>query len=198
MIGEEFSEVMKMVGYTDADLGTISGIFERMEIAEEEINRGKEQWPENETVIHSLFSMCMPTPLLRELADVMYRGHCRELVKRVGEMDITDKVKKIDLSLGTDSELCGIFSDASIRSPLGVLHTRIYLEAFTRVTGHDIYEGTGIDVPDITQYEEWPDQVKEEEWLIRAQIAQDWRVLIRMPATLLEQERWIRNYDETY
>ena len=185
----------KLVGFTAGDLGAISRIFERMRLAEEEINKGKERWPKNEIVIDGLFLLCRPTPLLQELADVMYRGHCRELVKRVGEMTITGKVKKIDLSLGTDAELCGIFSDASFRNPLGQLHTRIYVDAFTRITGHDIYKGTGIEVPDVRQYEEWPDQARDEEMLIRARIAQDWRVLHRVEATLLEPERWVIHYD---
>ncbi len=189
-VAPEHNKMLKMAGFTNSETSVISGIFERMDLAEEEIKKGKKRWPANAVVIHELFSICKPTIVLRDLADAMYLAHCRELIDRVGPMDITADTKRIDLSLGTRAELCGVFSHVSITSPLGGLHMGIYVKAFTYVTGHDIWEGTGTKPPSVSEYEEWPNQAKEEEEIIRAQIAQDWRVLHKEPVATSRKQTW--------
>jgi len=98
--------------------GPIAGAFERMEIAEEEMERaGISRTPRD------CFRHLCPPEAMQGMADWMYRAHARELCQRAA--------KNGDLRPGTLAEVVCALHHVSLKSPLkhdaGGLQTRSFL-----------------------------------------------------------------------
>jgi len=191
---QDIKEIFKMVtGISELELNAIDGYFDDMQDAEKAIAVGQKKWPKNESVVWDIFPMLMPSEWSRQVHN-LYPAHCRELVDRVGSMEITNDIKEIDLSYGTDVEFCAVMKEASSRIPLPALHVRLYYDAFNRVVGRPPIMPPEVQSrmeSDISTVEEWPGQAKEEEQQIKANIAQDWRVLERV-----DGNRWRKKRDK--
>jgi hypothetical protein len=111
--------------FTPGEANTISGIFKRMDIAEQEIAAAQERYPEKADLLWECFAMCKPPDLLDGKADVMYRAHCRELLERVAEGE--------DVAEPTNAELMAAFSLVSPATPLTDAATFAYVQLFRSV-----------------------------------------------------------------
>jgi len=108
--------------------GTISGVFDRMEICEGMITETRNRHPEHEKAIWNSFSLLMPSKLLQEAPEPVYRAHCAELLERV--------IAGQDTTLGTKAEIMMALSETSLRSPLthtaSVLYAKLFREILPR------------------------------------------------------------------
>jgi hypothetical protein len=109
------------------------GIFEKMEIAEYEIEKGMRRHPDRADIIYkdSFKYLC---PSSRPDNELLYRGHCREIIERIATSS--------DPRLATAAELLIPFSEASLMSPLTTVGTYIYYKLFIQCFGKapgDIY-----------------------------------------------------------
>jgi hypothetical protein len=111
--------------FTPGEANTISGIFKRMDIAEEEIEAAQERHPEKADLLWECFAMCKPPELLGDKSDSLYRAHCRELLERV--------VAGEDVAEPTDAELMAAFSVVSLATPLTDAATFAYVQLFQSV-----------------------------------------------------------------
>ena len=111
--------------FTPGEVNTISGIFKRMDIAEQEIAAAQERHPEKAGLLWECFALCKPPSLLDGKADVMYRAHCRELLERVATGE--------DVAEPTDAELTAAFSVVSLVTPLTDAATFAYVQLFQSV-----------------------------------------------------------------
>ncbi len=107
-------------------LETLGGVFDRMEIAEEEIERAKSRWPERRDEIHGAFHLLVPTTVLGEAPDLLYRRHVREVLERVAEARDPDRA--------TDSECLAALRATSLVAPLRhdafVAYARLFSKLF--------------------------------------------------------------------
>ena len=94
----------------EGTVAAIIGIFSAIEVAEEEIAAFRRQHPEKDRELWNSFMALKITPPLREKGLTLYRAHCRELLERV----VADQ----DLRPGTDAEILGMISNASLIAPL--------------------------------------------------------------------------------
>jgi hypothetical protein len=64
--------------------GSLAGIFERMEWAEEEIEQARARHPQHADRIYHAFLLLRPNEALHRMqTEFVYRSHCRELLDRV-------------------------------------------------------------------------------------------------------------------
>ncbi|MEU5157365.1 hypothetical protein [Glycomyces sp. NPDC021274] len=129
------------------DLG-LTGIFERMDIAEEEIATARKRRPEASDQLYHSFHLLTPTHERMEYEPV-YRSHCRELLHRVAA--------GTDTRPGTAAEVCCALHEVSlitpITSPASGLYFRMWRSArlpdFPELTDlskhHEALEGSRID-----------------------------------------------------
>lgn len=104
---------------------TVRTTFERVDIAEEEIQAAKLRFPARASEIHSAFACLCPTDPIRDLSDDVFHFHCRELLERVA--------KGQDLRPGTTAELLGLLSNASQMVPPTRVSALLYQELFSRL-----------------------------------------------------------------
>lgn len=108
--------------------GTISGILDQVEICESVIAKTRHDHPEHNAAIWNSFKLLMPSPLLREAPEPVYRAHCTELLSRV--------IANQDTTLGTKAEIMMSLFESSLRSPLthtaSVLYARLFREILPR------------------------------------------------------------------
>lgn len=123
-----------------------SGIFKRMELAEDEISQAMEEDPENAQLYNSSFKLLAPTDTL--VSDLLYQRHVQEILYRV--------VEGLDTRPGTDAEVLGALSEASHHAPMntaGLLaYARMFRNCFPDLTeeadaldkaaGHERYLGS--------------------------------------------------------
>jgi hypothetical protein len=129
----------------------LAGIFERMDIAEEEITRAQQRHPKtsetSDRLYHS-FKLLVPTHERMEYEPV-YRAHCREILNRVAA--------GTDTRIGTAAEVCCTLHDVSLIAPLRSSAAGLYFRAW-RAAGlpdfpelvpasenHEALEGSRID-----------------------------------------------------
>ncbi len=105
--------------------GAIGRAFDRMGIAEEEIEAAKKKWPDKKAEIHAAFGALAPGELSRYGSDRLYRAHARELLERVAKGE--------RLELGTDAECLAALSLASLKAPLASGHVAAMEKAFASV-----------------------------------------------------------------
>lgn len=129
------------------DLG-LSGIFERMDIAEEEIATARKRHPHSSDQLYHSFHLLVPTHERMEYEPV-YRAHCRELLDRVAA--------GTDTRPGTAAEVCCALYDVSLATPLRSSATGLYFrmwiaaglptfpELVTSGEHHEALEGSRID-----------------------------------------------------
>ena len=104
--------------------GQISGILNRMEIAEDEIAEAQARHPERSERIWGAFKL-LCAPQLSGYPDVIYRAHCAEILDRV--------VNNGDTSLGTRAEVMISCSQASLESPLARAIMSLYARLFSEI-----------------------------------------------------------------
>lgn len=100
----------------------ITNTFRRMDIAEQEIARAQRQHPKHKDRIFPLFRHLCPTPPLAHVIDEIYRSHCRELIER--------SVQHEDKKPGTEAEVLGFLSQASLEAPLARIPSLLYQQLF--------------------------------------------------------------------
>lgn len=109
--------------FLGADLASsLSGIFERMEQAEEEIDRAMRRHPKFADRIYHSFSLLTPQHD-RMATEFVYRSHCRELLDRVAAGQ--------DTRPGTAAEVCCACSEASMLAPLTTTAAGLYARMWT-------------------------------------------------------------------
>jgi len=180
----------------DGYISVLRSNFAAMEIAEEEIARGREKYPHYEGMINDMFLTLRPpsgrTPsgeTMLSLAEQVYRGYCRELVDRAAQQ-WNGRNKKIDLSLGTSAEICIGFMEASYAAPLRSIACSIYLRNFVKLFGFNPVAGEDLgwqtwltkdpgdtSVEEWVPFENWKGEVLEEEARTRHMLRQEWRVM---------------------
>ena len=104
---------------------TVRTTFERMEIAEEEIEAAKIRHPKESESIHRAFGLLCPSNPIRDLSDDVFRFHCREILDRVASGQ--------DVRQGTTAELLGFLSEASQMAPPTRVSALLYQELFARL-----------------------------------------------------------------
>ncbi len=110
---------------------TVRAIFERMEIAEEEIQRAQEIYPHKADRIWDSFTYLRPSPILVPHTSHLYRAHVKELITRVVLAD--GDLRKKDLEAATDAELCCVFCAVSQALPLQSDSVAAYQRVFKKV-----------------------------------------------------------------
>jgi hypothetical protein len=124
----------------------LGNIFDRMELAEEEIAQAMREDPRNAELYNSSFKLLVPTETL--ISDLLYQRHCQEMLYRV--------VEELDTRPGTDAEVLGALSEASHHAPMntsGLLaYARMFRNCFPDLTeeadaldkaaGHERYPGS--------------------------------------------------------
>jgi hypothetical protein len=126
----------------------LAGIFERMDIAEEEIATARQRHPAASDQLYHSFRLLTPTHDRMEYEPV-YRAHCRELLDRVAA--------GADTRPGTAAEVCCALHDVSLATPLRSSATGLYFrmwlaagfptfpELVTSSNHHEGLEGSRID-----------------------------------------------------
>lgn len=115
---------------------TVRTIFERMRIAEEEIEKAQTDFPHKADEIWGSFTYLRPTPLLDPCTSHLYRAHAREIVTRIAQAD--GSLRKKDLEAATDAELCCVFCAVSQAFPLQgdavAAYQRVFKNVFPNAT----------------------------------------------------------------
>lgn len=105
----EHSQILQAIQSLDSGnsfWGRVSALFDKMEIAENEIAKAKERYPEDAERLHDCFKLMCPSAPLSDRPDKLYRAHCRELLERVHN--------NIDARPGTAAEVLAIMSTWSL------------------------------------------------------------------------------------
>lgn len=112
----------------DGRRGTISGVFDQVEICESTIAGARRDHPEHDAALWNSFELLMPSPLLHEAPEPVYRAHCAELLDRVRQGQ--------DTTLGTKAEIVMSLSESSLRSPLTHTASVLYARLFREILPH--------------------------------------------------------------
>jgi len=109
----------------------LMGVFERMEIAEDEIAKAQAEHPQAWDLLWHSFSLLQPTHDLMETRFV-FEGHVRELLARV--------VAGQDTRPGTAAEVCIACCQASLVTPLNTPAAGLYARMWGRAfPGHPVW-----------------------------------------------------------
>lgn len=104
----------------------IEECFQRMEIAEEAINRFADDYPERRDEINRAFgSLCWQLPV--RASDRVFRAHVEELLQRV--------VDRASLEEATRAEVLMLLSEGSLIAPLGPQRAALFVALFEEVWG---------------------------------------------------------------
>jgi hypothetical protein len=100
----------------DAGFGRVlDRTFEMIRLAEEEIDRYKEEYPDVRNEIDDAFPMLRPNDLLLETHEEVYRSHAAELLTRIGE---AGSIEAATTETATDAECLVAMKEASLSAPL--------------------------------------------------------------------------------
>ena len=157
------SQLEELLG--SSTMGVISGAFRRMEIAEDEIAAAKTRWPLQAHGLHQAFRILVPSSLIQELSDDVYRSHCRQLLERVAA-----GASERDLDAPTRAELCGAFAALSLAAPLSHDYTAAYRQVLEEALPGAV---TALDLPAIR--ESWDGRTEEVLSAVRRKIAAETR-----------------------
>jgi hypothetical protein len=129
------------------------GIFENMEIAEEEITAAIKRHKQKQQEINGAFGILWPTVFLKANGNKkLYRWHCKELLERVAAGDE-------DTRPGTKAEVISMISETSYKAPLtsewGALYGQLFLEIFPEQKRKLFNNDTG------WIHGQWPTQLAE-------------------------------------
>jgi len=122
MNGEALAEMLKEIGFEGRGRA-IQDIYARMEIAEEEIEigGGRRDAIEGSTA-HRVWSSFTLMCTDHTLTAMVFRIHCREIVRRV--------IRYEDTRPGTDAEIMNALMEMSQRAPLNSDAAALYWELF--------------------------------------------------------------------
>lgn len=158
------ARLLKSMGATG---GAIERTFRAMDIAEQELKRGRDR--------PGLFALLLPPTGMMSLADDVYRSHCRELIAR-----------KRDFDLATDAELLVALVETSQLAPLNQSGMATYGVLATRVLGESVRDILGTDWPK----EPWSGSTDE----LLSEMRRRARVPAR--EIVLRKERSVLNYGD--
>lgn len=150
--------------------GVVANTFELMDIAEDEIARMKELYPDKIEMIHRSFTILRPTIYLQEVSKEVYRSHIKELLMRV--------VNGQDTRVATDAELMSILSGATFGAPLNRTGTGLYVRLFRRIFPDFMFgESMSDETLNDKYYEDWDGQLDEVDSRERKKLFSDWRII---------------------
>jgi hypothetical protein len=102
----------------------VSGTFDRMTIAEDEIEKAQARHPECSDRIWGSFKILCASQL-SGYPDVVYQAHCGELLDRVAE--------GVDTTLGTKAEVMIVCAQASLAHPPNPTVASLYAQLFSEI-----------------------------------------------------------------
>ncbi|MGH8794028.1 MAG: hypothetical protein ACRDXX_15450 [Stackebrandtia sp.] len=110
----------------------LTEIFALIDIAEEEITAARKRHPNADDVLWHCFSLLNPASLRygKLRTEMVYRGHCRELLDRVAAGD--------DLQPGTAAEVCCLMVEASQVAPLASHLAGLYFRMWVKAGLPDV------------------------------------------------------------
>lgn len=98
----------------------LAGIFERMAIAEDEIDKARARHPEQRDRIWHSFRLLTPNMRLKRMeTEMVFRSHCAEILDRVAAGE--------DTRPGTAAEVCCVLLETSMSAPLTTTGTGLYM-----------------------------------------------------------------------
>jgi len=152
------NEFRELLGLRLSD--TLDRLFRAMEIAEEEIAKAQERWPEKKEELWGAFRyLSVGTCTIPEgYADQVYRAHCQEILERV--------VRGQPLEPGTDAECMVALCEMSQVTPLHSPAVCLYRKLFERRLGYD-------PSPEVASFEEWTGSSRELESELRKKLARE-------------------------
>lgn len=144
---------------------TIASTFALMEVAEQEIQKAKDNAPTDQETIHNAFAYLYPSPALRGKNEELYRKHAQEMIERVR----TGK----DTRPATDAEiLCGL-SEWTLENSPGQDASALYLTLATELIPAALVKDP---VPDHELEGSYPGAVTELKNKLRRRLTQAGRV----------------------
>lgn len=143
----------------------LGNIFERMELAEDEIAQAMKEDPANAELYNGSFKLLAPTPTL--ISDLLYQRHVQEMLYRV--------VEGLDTRPGTDAEVLGALSEGSHMAPMNTAALLAYAKMF-RQCFPDL-EDEAKALQDAAGRERYPGSVDELIATVRKKLAMKDRVL---------------------
>jgi hypothetical protein len=116
--------------------------FRMINLAEEEIDRYRKEYPGAGKEIDNAFPILRPNDLLLETCEEVYRSHAAELLTRIGE---AGSLEAATTETATDAECLLAMKEASLSAPLprrafhayGMLMERTFL-SMEQVVGEDV------------------------------------------------------------
>jgi len=114
-------------------------VFDLIEVCEQEINRGMEEYPMRAEMIYNMFMPLgkMASPFVDFTPD-LFRSHCREIIARIG-----NRLGKEELNCGTSAECILCIYDLTMLQPVtqdcGTMYYKLWKIVFGEypdLTGH--------------------------------------------------------------
>jgi len=112
----------------DGRWGTISGVFDSMEICEDIIAKARREYPDHDAALWNAFTLLRPGTPLHSAPEPVYRAHCAEILDRVR--------KGLDTTLGTKAEIMMALSKTSLAHPLQHDASVLYAQLFQEILPH--------------------------------------------------------------
>jgi hypothetical protein len=137
--------------------GALAGVFDGMEIAGEEMEKGMARWPERAAEIDKIWNALLPSGFFEKRRHPdLYRHHVRQLIDRCGQGE--------DLRPLTDAELLCAFMEAATHTPLvrranGVI-MMLFRNIFPDFQHHDDPE-LNAQMQNPKTYDSWGGEVEE-------------------------------------
>jgi len=165
-------DILELLKDLDVNTNTITDAFSRMDVAEEEIQRAQQVYPDQSDRLWCAFHLLCPPSILNGRPVEMYQAYCRELLERIATEE--------DTTLGTNAECLIALSEASLRSPMTQTAKALYFDLFKAVFGEDVIDK--LDIAKGAQYMVAQPVFKEE-------LLQDIRKKIRVPDRKYDEDR---------
>ena len=140
--------------------GVVDCMFCHMDIAEEEITRGKLHYPTKFKIINDSFMLLVTPAVLKGKCDEAYRAHVREIIERVALGQ--------DTRPGTTAECLCHMMEVALKAPLTGGG-----QAITERLFDTVFPGKF----EITTKEHWPGQVDDDVLAMRKKLRDDERLL---------------------
>jgi len=97
-------------------------------IAEDKIKEFQQKYPKHKKELYNSFKSLCPNNILDGKLN-LYESHCDEILQRVIDGE--------DIDCATNAELCVIFSEMSLKSPINESYSRAYEYCFNKVFGEN-------------------------------------------------------------
>jgi hypothetical protein len=157
--------------FSRGEMEAILGVFGRIEVAEEEIERYMEKATDEKTRqrIDDAFLGLQPTPVLKHspAIDRLYRGYVRELLQRILDGE--------DTRPGTYAEIAVVMSEVSQVTPLSKEASTLYFRSIVECgLGHVVEEFASRHEMLESLYRHTTDEIERE---VKRKLRQEGRVL---------------------